>query len=90
MGCRSAPHPRSRNYRAGRLGERLAEAEPRRRGGGIESSREYHTDLIEAVHDGLLHRPSDPAGLHGWLSRGLDTTSLRIAFESSPEFFSNG
>jgi hypothetical protein len=50
---------------------------------------EFRTNLIEAYYNALLHRPSDP-GLRGWLSSGLDATSIRVGFESGSEFFANG
>jgi hypothetical protein len=53
-------------------------------------SREFRTDTFEGYYNALLHRPDDPAGLAGWLASGLDAHAVRLAFESSAEFFANG
>jgi hypothetical protein len=54
------------------------------------SSPEFRVDLVEAHYETLLHRPSDHAGLNGWLSSALDALNIRLAFESSSEFFAKG
>jgi hypothetical protein len=56
----------------------------------FESSPEFRTDLVEADYNVFLHRPADPASLSGWVNSSLDDFHLRLAFESSPEFFING
>jgi hypothetical protein len=57
---------------------------------GFLGSQEFRTDQFEGYYDALLHRPSDPGGLSAWVNSGLDEFHVRVAFESSPEFFSNG
>ena len=59
------------------------------------NSQEFRTDDFEGYYNALLHRPSnpdntDPNGLNGWVISSLDVSSVRIDFEASPEFFSNG
>ena len=56
----------------------------------IIESQECRTDVIEGYYNALLHRPAEPTGLNGWLSANLDEFSLRIIFEGSLEFFTNG
>ena len=53
------------------------------------TSREFRTNLVESYYNVLLHRPSD-AGRDGWVSSSMDAISMRIGFESSSEFFTNG
>ena len=55
----------------------------------VLSSQEYRGDQFEGYYDALLHRPAD-AGLAGWLASGLDVHAVRVGFEASGEFFSNG
>ena len=57
---------------------------------GVLGSQEFRTDQFEGYCNALLHRPGDPAGLNGWVRSGLDLRGVRIGFESSPEFVSNG
>jgi hypothetical protein len=52
-------------------------------------STEYRNDLVEGYYDALLHRPSD-AGLASWVNSGLDAKSIRVGFEGTGEFFTNG
>ncbi len=54
---------------------------------GILHSTECRTDEVEACYDALLERPSDPPGLNTWVFSNLDMRSIRIAFESTSEFF---
>jgi hypothetical protein len=56
----------------------------------ILQSQEYRTDLITGDYTSLLHRSPDLVGLDGWVSSNLDPASVRISFESSTEFFTNG
>ena len=56
----------------------------------FQLDQEYRTDLTEAYYNALLHRPDDPMGLNGWVFSNLDAASLRLGFEASPEFFTNG
>jgi hypothetical protein len=46
--------------------------------------------VFEGCYTTLLHRSADPAGLNGWVFGGLDMHTVRLGFEASPEFFSNG
>jgi subtilisin-like proprotein convertase family protein len=57
---------------------------------GFLRSVEFRTYDFEGYYDALLHRPSDAAGLNGWVMSNMDVGSVRIAFETSPEFFTNG
>jgi hypothetical protein len=57
---------------------------------GFLHSTEYRTDLFQQYYNDLLHRPADAAGINGWVSSGLDSSSVRIGFEASSEFFTNG
>jgi hypothetical protein len=57
---------------------------------GFLGSSEFRTDQIKDYYDTLLHRPADPAGLNYWLSSNLDINAIRLAFEDSAEFYSNG
>jgi hypothetical protein len=56
----------------------------------IAGSAEGRTHEIDALYNALLHRPADATGLAGWLSSGLDSTQLRVGFESTTEFFNVG
>jgi hypothetical protein len=53
-------------------------------------SGEFHTNQFEGYYDTLLHRPADAAALGAWVNIGLDVFTVRIAFEGTAEFFSNG
>jgi hypothetical protein len=57
---------------------------------GVLQSQEFRTEQFEGYYNALLHRPGDPAGLSAWVTSGLDLLGVRLGFESSPEFFSNG
>jgi hypothetical protein len=65
---------------------------PGQRGAALDflDSGEFRTDQFEGYYNALLHRPSDSAGLNGWLASGLDVFNARVNFETSSEFFSNG
>jgi hypothetical protein len=52
------------------------------------TSLEFRTDQLEAAYNVFLGRPSDPAAV-GWLSTNLELTKLRVAFETSAEFYGN-
>jgi hypothetical protein len=54
------------------------------------TSTEFRTDQFAGYYEALLHRPADPTGLDGWAASNIDTAEVRIAFESSPEFFASG
>jgi Domain of unknown function (DUF4214) len=53
-------------------------------------STEFHTYDFEGYYNALLHRPDDPVGLSDWVFSNLDVASVRVDFEASPEFFTNG
>jgi uncharacterized repeat protein (TIGR01451 family) len=55
----------------------------------ILQGSEYRALVIGGYYSTLLHRPADPAGLNGWVGSNLSLTSIRIAIESSSEFFTN-
>ncbi len=57
---------------------------------GFLTSGEYRTDLVQSDYGVLLHRSPDPQGLAFWVGVGEDALDLRIGFEASPEFFTNG
>ncbi len=54
------------------------------------TSTEFRHDQFEGYYNALLHRPSDPTGLNGWVMSNLDIDTVRLAFEATPEFFVNG
>jgi CSLREA domain-containing protein len=54
------------------------------------TSTEFRIVQITAYYNTLLHRAPDGGGLGFWVSSGLDIETVRIDFESSPEFFVNG
>jgi hypothetical protein len=54
------------------------------------STPEFRQNQFEGYYDALLHRPSDPAGLRTWVVSSQDIDSVRLGFESSGEFYSNG
>ncbi|HEV8060070.1 MAG TPA: hypothetical protein VGP68_09365 [Gemmataceae bacterium] len=54
------------------------------------ATTEFRQDQFEGYYDALLHRPSDASGLQAWAASSQDIDSVRIAFESSGEFYSNG
>ena len=56
----------------------------------ILHSGEFRTDLVEAYYEVLLHRPADVSGRSGRVNSGEDALTIRVGFESTPEFFSNG
>jgi hypothetical protein len=56
----------------------------------IQSSSEYRTDVVTTYYSNLLHRLPDAAGLDGWVFSDLDLMAVRIGFEGSPEFFTDG
>ncbi len=54
------------------------------------SGQEFRTDQFEGYYDVLLHRPPDSDGLNGWVFSNIDMRSVRLGFEASSEFFTNG
>jgi hypothetical protein len=57
---------------------------------GILLSPEYRTDVVAGNYSTLLHRAGSAAEVSSWLSTGLDLRSIRLGFQGSPEFFTNG
>jgi parallel beta-helix repeat protein len=57
---------------------------------GFLQSQEFRTDQFEGYYNALLRRPAEPAGLHNWVTSGLDLRTARTAFEAGAEFFANG
>ena len=57
---------------------------------GFLTLMEYRTDLVQSYYALLLHRSPDPQGLAYWVGTGEDGLDIRIGFEASPEFFTNG
>jgi CSLREA domain-containing protein len=54
------------------------------------SSTELRAILFTLYYNTLLHRAPDQGGLSGWVQSILDATSVRLAIETSAEFFANG
>jgi hypothetical protein len=42
------------------------------------------------LHAGVRHRQADNQEVSSWVFSGLDLAGIRIGFEASAEFFSNG
>jgi hypothetical protein len=57
---------------------------------GFLYSQEFRADQFEGYYNALLGRPDDPTGLNGWVMAPIDMQTVRIGFESGPEFFNNG
>ena len=53
-------------------------------------SDEYRVNLIDLYYAVLLHRIADPGGFNGWFNSGADASAMRLGFDDSAEFFSNG
>jgi hypothetical protein len=51
---------------------------------------EFRQDDFNGYYNTLLRREADVNGLNAWVFSNLDIRSVRIDFESSPEFFANG
>jgi hypothetical protein len=54
------------------------------------TSTEFRMDQADGYYQALLHRPSDAPYLPSWAASTFNLVQLEVAFESSPEFFSNG
>jgi hypothetical protein len=52
-------------------------------------SPEFRSDLFEGYYNDLFHRQDDRAALNAWVNSNLDILSVRIGFESGPEFYSS-
>jgi hypothetical protein len=63
---------------------------PSRGAGGVASffvaSPEYRTGQIVSYYVTLLRREPDPGGVAFWVGSGVDLTSIRVLFETAPEF----
>jgi hypothetical protein len=46
-------------------------------------------DQFEGYYDVLLHRPSDPTGLNGYVYASIDMQAVRMLIETSTEFLAN-
>ena len=57
---------------------------------GFLKSQEFRTNQFEGYYNALLRRSDDPTGLTNWVMSPSDMGTVRIGFESSPEFFTNG
>jgi hypothetical protein len=53
-------------------------------------SQEYRADVIGGYFTTLLHRAADPAAVNSAALSNVDLADVRLAFEASPEFFTNG
>jgi hypothetical protein len=53
-------------------------------------SQEYRAIQVRDDYSALLHRPPDAVGVNGWVFSKLDLANIRIGFEGSAEFFTNG
>jgi hypothetical protein len=54
------------------------------------TSPEARTLLTGSYYSLLLHRTASTAEINGWVNSPLNAFQIRVAFESSPEFFTNG
>jgi hypothetical protein len=57
---------------------------------GFLGAAEFRMDQFEGYYNALLHRPDDQGGLDYWVFSDLDLSAVRLGFEASPEFFTNG
>jgi streptogramin lyase len=46
--------------------------------------------VVAGYYSRLLHRAASPMEISGWVNSGLDEFSIRVAIETTPEFFTNG
>jgi hypothetical protein len=59
----------------------------------VLQSQEFCSHQIEGYYNTLLHRSSTPADqtrITDLVLSGIDLGSIRLGFESSPEFFAKG
>jgi hypothetical protein len=52
--------------------------------------QEFRTDLVVLYYSTLLHRTASAAEINGYVASAMSSDAIRLAFESSPEFFTNG
>jgi uncharacterized membrane protein len=57
---------------------------------GVGRGQEFRIDQFEGYYNALLHRPDDPTGLNDWVFSNLDMAAVRVGFEATSEFFTNG
>jgi hypothetical protein len=57
---------------------------------GIVGSNEFRTNQFQGYYLGLLDRPADPSAYEYWPNQPLDFNAVRLALESSGEFYANG
>jgi hypothetical protein len=57
---------------------------------GFLQSTEFRQDAFEGYYNALLRRSDDTTGLNGWVLTNLDLAAVRVGFEASPEFYTNG
>jgi titin len=57
---------------------------------GFLQSAEDRKDVIQGYYGTLLHRTPSAVELNNWVMSSLDFASIRLGFESSLEFFTNG
>jgi hypothetical protein len=57
---------------------------------GVLGATEFRADQFEGYYNALLHRPAAQGGLNGWVFSNLDINTVRLGFEASTEFFTNG
>ncbi|HBI43132.1 MAG TPA: hypothetical protein DDY78_09800 [Planctomycetales bacterium] len=51
---------------------------------------EFRTDLVALYYSTLLHRTASADEINGWAASGMSDYTIRLMFESSPEFLANG
>ncbi|HKB41421.1 MAG TPA: hypothetical protein VKD72_33655, partial [Gemmataceae bacterium] len=57
---------------------------------GFLASTEYRTDVVAGDYNTLLHRTANAAEVDYWVFADPDVARIRVGFEASPEFFTNG
>jgi hypothetical protein len=53
-------------------------------------SQEFRGDVVQGNFDTLLHRSPSAVEVNNWVMSGLDASQIRLGFESSLEFYTNG
>jgi hypothetical protein len=57
---------------------------------GFLESNEFRTGAVTSFYSTMLQRSPDTAGLAVWVNSGKDLEHIRLGFEGSAEFFTNG
>jgi hypothetical protein len=57
---------------------------------GVLGAPEFRADQFEGYYNALLHRPANQGGITGWVFSNLDINTVRLGFEASAEFLTNG